>query len=218
MELVKVSAIRRQEHGKGPARRLRRTGKIPATAYGKGLGAEAIAVAPKDLVGVLGGEYGRNTVIELAVEGEEKRTVLLCDYQYHPLTRELLHADFLQIRMDEMVDVEVPLQLDGKPKGVVMGGVLRQVYRNLPIRCLPQNIPVKITHDVTELELDAHVATRDLALPEGVSVRLPETQTVAAVVTETKRGEVEEAAPAAAPAAGAAAAAAPAAATPETKT
>ncbi len=214
MELVNVTAIRRSTHGKGPARRLRREGKIPAVAYGKGLGAEALAVSPKDLVVVLQSERGRNTVIELAIEGEEKRTVLLSDYQYHPLTRDLLHADFLQIRTDEPVDVDVPLVLEGKPKGVVVGGVLRQVYRKLPISCLPEHIPVKITYDVTELGLDEHVATRDLALPEGVSVRLPETQTVAAVVTESKRGEAEEVTPAAA----AAAAAATPAATPETKT
>lgn len=212
MELVNVAAIRRSGHGKGPARRLRREGKIPAIAYGKGLGAEALAVSPKDLVSVLGSERGRNTVIELAVEGEEKRTVLLCDYQYHPLTRELLHADFRQILPDEPVEVDVPLVLEGKPKGVVLGGVLRQVYRKLPISCLPEHIPVRVVFDVTELGLDEHVAVRDLGLPEGVSVRLPDAQTVAAIVTETKRGEAEEAAPA-----GAAAAAATPAATPETK-
>ncbi|MEB2312123.1 MAG: 50S ribosomal protein L25 [Sorangiineae bacterium] len=210
MELVKIAATRRQDFGKGPARQLRREGKIPAVAYGKGQTAETLAVAPKELTSVLTSERGRNTVIELLVEGEEKRTVLLSDYQYHPLSRELLHADFIQIGLDEPVDVEVPLVLEGKPKGVVMGGVLRQVYRKLPIRCLPERIPVKIVYDVTELDLDQHVATRDLSVPEGVSVRLPETQTIAGVVTESKHAEAEEAAPAA----GAAPAAAPAAATP----
>ena len=178
MELVKVPAIRRTESGKGPARRLRREGRIPATAYSKEMPVESLAVAPKDLLGVLKSEHGRNSVIELLVEGEGKRTVLLSDYQYHPVSRELLHADFLQIHLDRPVEVDVPFELYGKPKGVVMGGTLRQVYRKLPIRCLPEQIPVKIDHDVTELDLDDHVAVRDLKLPEGVTVRLDEARTV----------------------------------------
>ncbi len=208
MELVKVPAIRRNESGKGSARRLRHEGKIPATAYGKEMGAESIAVAPKDLFAVLKSDHGRNSVIELEVEGEGKRTVLLSDYQYHPVSRELLHADFLQIHLDRPVDVDVPFELTGKAKGVVTGGVLRQVYRKLPIRCLPEKIPVKIEYDVTELELDDHVAVRDLALPEGVEVRLDEGRTVAGVVTEAKKPEEEEAeaAAAAVPAEGAPAA------------
>jgi large subunit ribosomal protein L25 len=210
MELSKVPAVRRTESGKEASRRLRRDGMIPAVVYGKQTPAEALAVAPKDLLGVLSSELGRNSVIELDVQGEAKRTVLLADYQYHPVSRSLLHADFVQIRLDRPVEVDVPLELTGKPKGVVLGGVLRQVYRNLPIVCLPTQIPVKIEHDVTELELDDHVAVRDLALPDGVRVRLPDAQTVAAVVTETHRGEAEEEKPAAEAEAAAAPAAAPA--------
>lgn len=214
MELVKVPASRRDAAGKGTARRLRSDGKIPAVAYGKGEPALHVAVSPKDLVGVLARELGRNSVIQLEVEGADKLTVLLSDYQYHPVSRKLLHADFLKIALDQPVDVDVPFELTGKAQGVVMGGILRQVYRKLPVRCLPEKIPVKITHDVTSLELDDHVHVKDLALPEGVTVRLPEDQTVCGVVTEKKRGYEEEEAAAAAAAAGAAAGAAPGAAAP----
>jgi len=218
METIKVVANRRSESGKGAASRLRATGKIPAVAYGKQLPAQALAVSPDALKAVFASAYGNNAVIELDVEGKDKLTVLLRDYQYHPLSRKLLHADFVQVHMDQPVDVEVPLELTGKPAGLLQGGILRQVFRKLPIRSLPGNIPVKIVHDVTALELDGHVATKDLNLPEGVAVRLPAEQTVAAIVHEVVREE-ETAAPAAgaaaaagaAPAAGAAAAAAPAA-------
>jgi large subunit ribosomal protein L25 len=223
MESIKVSATRRSESGKGVASRLRATGKIPAVAYGKQLPAQALAVSPDALKAVFASAYGNNNVIELDVEGKDKLTVLLRDYQYHPVSRQLLHADFVQIHLDQPVDVEVPLELTGKPLGVVQGGILRQVFRKLPLRALPNNVPVKIVHDVTSLELDGHVASKDLALPEGVSVRLPAEQTVASIVHEVVREE-ETAAPAAgaaaagaaaAPAAGAAAA--PAAKTPEKK-
>ena len=214
METIKVAADRRNESGKGAASRLRSVGKIPAVAYGKQLPAQSLAVSPDALKAVFASAYGNNNVIELDVEGKDKLTVLLRDYQYHPVSRRLLHADFVQVFMDQPVDVEVPLELTGKALGVVQGGILRQVFRKLPIRALPGSIPVKIVHDVTALALDGHVATKDLGLPEGVSVRLPAEQTVAAIVHEVVREE-ETAAPgaaAAAPAAGAAAAPAAAAA------
>jgi large subunit ribosomal protein L25 len=217
MESIKVSASRRSESGKGAASRLRAIGKIPAVAYGKQLPAQALAVSPDALKAVFASAYGNNAVIELDVEGKDKLTVLLRDYQYHPVSRHLLHADFVQIHLDQPVDVEVPLELTGKPQGIIKGGVLRQVFRKLPIRALPNDIPIKIVHDVTALDLDGHVAPKDLALPQGVSVRLPPEQTVAAIVHEVVREE-ETATPAAAAAGAAAAPAAGAAAAPAAKT
>jgi large subunit ribosomal protein L25 len=210
MELRKVSATVRTATGKGDNGRLRRTGQIPAVAYGRGQTARSLTVAPSDLSAILSSEHGRNSVIELNVGEKEKLTVLLRDFQHHPVTRAFLHADFVQIALDQPVDVEIPLETTGKPVGVVKGGILRQVFRKIPVRCLPGLIPVKVVHDVTALELDGHVAAKDLGLPEGVSVRLPPGQTVIAVVTEKQApDEAEEeaakaAAAAAAPAAGAA--------------
>jgi large subunit ribosomal protein L25 len=204
MELRKISASKRKIETKGALRRMRNAGTIPAVAYGLDKPSVTLAVSPKDLVDVIKSEYGRNTVIELEVEGE-KQTVLLSEYQYHPLTRDLLHADFYRIGMDRPVDVDVPFELTGKPKGVVMGGVLRQVYRKLPVRCLPDKIPVKIVRDVSELDLDEGYSVEELELPEGVTVRLPADRTVVAVVME--KVQVEETETAAAPAAGAAPAA-----------
>ena len=205
MDAIKVSASRRDGSGKGAARRLRSEGRIPAVAYGKDLPTQAIAIAPDAIKSVLASARGRNTVVTLDVDGKAGLTVLLSDFQYHPVTRQLLHADFLQIHLDQPVNVEVPLELTGKAAGVTAGGTLRQVFRKLPIRCLPGLIPVKVTYDVTELGLDGHVPAKDLKLPEGVSVRLPAEQTVASVVTEIVRAE-EETTPAAGAAAGAAAA------------
>ena len=208
MDAIKVTASSREDHGKGAARRLRSEGKIPAVAYGKGMATQAVAVGPEAIKAVLASARGRNTVVHLDVDGKSDLTVLLSDYQYHPMSRSLLHADFVQIHLDQPVNVEVPLELTGKAAGIALGGTLRQVFRKLPLRCLPGLIPVKITHDVTSLGKDGHVATKDLALPEGVAVRLPPEQTVASIVTEIMRGEDEAAAAAGAatPAAGAAAA------------
>jgi len=209
MQTTKLNAETRNLTGKGAMRRLRNSGKIPAVSYGKGIGTEQIAVSPKEIVAILATERGRNTVIELDIPGGRNRTVLLADFQYHPVTRSLLHADFLEVQENQQVDVDVPFEVTGKPKGVVAGGILRQVYRKLPLRCIPSKIPVKITRDVTELDIDDAVAAKELALPEGVTVRLPPEQTVVSVTTEKKKMDEAEAAAPGAP--GAAAGAAPAA-------
>lgn len=207
MELIKVSGFGRSESGKSGASRLRSSGKIPAVLYGRKAEPLSLAVTPKDIVSVLGSEHGRNAVIQLDVDGKDQGLVMLGEYQYHPVTRALLHADLIRISAEEPVDVEVPFEVTGKPKGVVMGGILRVVFRKLPVRCLPGQVPVKIVYDVTELDLDEHVAVSQLSLPEGVSIRLPAAQTVAGIVGDDKKGE-EEAAPAGAAAAAAAAPAA----------
>lgn len=193
MEIIKLSATKRVEQGKGPSRRLRVAGRIPAIAYGKNLAATALAVDPKALKTALSGAHGRNNVIEVSVEGGSAITALVKHYAHHPVSRDIIHADFLQVDLKEPVDVEVPFKLTGKPKGVVLGGVLTQVYRALPVRCVPEKIPALIELDVTDLDLGESTKASGLKLPEGVSVRLPAEQTVAAVVAPEKRGDEEEA-------------------------
>ena len=135
---------------------------------------------------------------------------MIRDYTIHPVSRTLEHIDFIEVKLDKPVDVDVPLIPIGKAVGVTAGGVLRVVYRTVPVRCLPDRIPVKIETEVSHLELGQHVTTQELKLPEGVTVRLPAEQTLVSVVAPEK--EVEEVAPGAPGAPGAAVAgAAPAA-------
>jgi large subunit ribosomal protein L25 len=213
MDIIKLQTQVRTESGKSAARRLRREGHVPAVAYGKELPSVRLAVAPKGLHEILKSKHGQNTVVELGLDGQRTITALLRDYTVHPVTRELLHADFVEIRLDKPVDVEVPFICKGKAAGVVLGGILRQVYRRLPIRALPEQIPALIEHDVTALNLGDHVKTSDLSLPPGVTVRLPADQTVAGVVAPEKE-KPEDVEAAAAPAGAAAAPGAPGAAAP----
>jgi large subunit ribosomal protein L25 len=206
-----LKAQSRVAAGKSAAKRLRNSGFVPAVAYGKGLPATSIAVPPKDVANILRSELGQNTVIELELEGK-KLLAMIREYAVHPFKRDLEHVDFIEVKLDRPVDVNVPLLATGKAVGVVAGGVLRVVHRTVPVRCLPDRIPVKIEADVTKLELGQHIATQDLKLPDGVTVRLPAEQTLIAVVAPEK--EVEEAPVAAAPGAVPAAGAAPGAAAP----
>lgn len=212
LEIIKLNAAKRPEAGKGPSSRLRRTGQIPAVAYGKDLAATHLAVSPKGILEVLNSAHGQNSVVELQLEGGGTLTVMVRDFDYHPISRELLHADFVQVKLDQPVDVEVPFRTTGKPKGVVLGGILTQTFRKLPVRCLPEQIPAFIEADVSDVDLGGSFKVSQLALPAGVKVRFPDDQTIATVTAPEKGGE-EGGAPGApgAPAAGAAAPAAAAA-------
>lgn len=200
--IVGLEAAPRTAAGKGEAQRLRRTGKVPAIAYGKGLASTTLAVSPKEIVAILKSEHGKNSVIEMKVGGKPV-TVMIKDYAYHPVTRDLLHVDFVEVKPDQDVTVDIPLFTTGKAAGLVSGGVLRQVFRAVPVRCLPAAIPAKITVDVAHLEMGHHISTKELPLPAGVTVLLPPEQTIVAVVAPEKERVEEEAVP------GAAAAAAP---------
>ena len=181
MEIVKIEAALRSSVGKGPSVRLRREGKIPAIAYGNELPTVHLAISPKSLLSLLKSEYGKNAVVELNVDQGQSITALVRDYAYHPVTRNLTHVDFVEVKLDREVDVDVPFHTFGKSVGITAGGVLRVVFRRLPIRCVPEKIPVQIDYDITNVELSDAVKAGQLKLPEGVKVRLPEEQTVASV-------------------------------------
>ncbi len=215
MQAIKISATTRTSFGKNENRRRRADGQIPAVTYGKGKPNQSLSVSPLEVKAALFSEYGRNTVIDLEIDGKSVGHAMIGDYQYHPVTRELLHADLVQVNDDSLVSVKVPVIVTGKSKGVVLGGKLRQVFRELPLRCKPADIPVNITIDVTELDLEQHIRVGDLKLAAGVTVEYPARQSVVAVALDrrAKTGEGDEeggaagaAAPAAAPAAAAKAA------------
>ncbi len=210
MDIQTLQAEVRHEGGKGPARQLRIKGLIPAVFYGPGTEPTSIAVSPKELRKALSTEYGRNQVIELTLDGKKELAVVR-EVQHHPVTRDLLHADFYRVALDREIEQKVPFETKGKAIGVAEGGILRIIFRELPVRCSPNMVPAKIVIDVTRLNLHEAIHTKDLELPPGVVVSLPPDRSLVAVVAPDKRGAEEDAAAAAAAAPGAPAAAAPAA-------
>jgi len=189
----KLTAQRRTEIGKGVARKLRATGVVPAVCYGKGAETLLLTVSPTELRKALDPGKRHNTVIELTItdgDKSEKLKVMLKEYQIDTLKRDVLHADFIRVSEDQLVDVDVPLILEGKPEGVKLGGNLHQVFRTLPVKCVPEKIPVSISLDVSALLVGDGLQIKDLAaLPEGVTINLPLNQTVALVVAPRKERE-----------------------------
>jgi len=183
MEFEKLTAQIRTGRKKGVARQLRRDGFIPAVCYGLEKDPLALSLDPTALGDIVSGPLKHNTVMELSIEGssDEPFLVMLQDHQYHPVSRDILHADLLRVALDREVHVRVPLELVGRSVGVHVGGVLAKVFRTLPVRCRPDGIPSLLTLDVTSLDLGDILRVKDLVLPEGVVVELDANQTLASV-------------------------------------
>ncbi|NOJ80161.1 50S ribosomal protein L25/general stress protein Ctc [Myxococcus xanthus] len=194
-----LEAKPREGSGKGVARRLRAEGLIPAVVYGKHLEKPVhISVNPKAVRQAINTPHKFNTLIQIKVEGGD-RQVLLKDYQMDPVTRAILHADFLDVRPTDKVKVNVPLVLTGRAQGVADGGLLTQARREIEVWSLPGAIPEKIEVDVTPMKIAEVLHINDLKLPEGVSVKTNVNYTLA-VISAPEAVEAGPAAAAAAPA------------------
>jgi large subunit ribosomal protein L25 len=166
MEAV-LEAVARDSFGKNEAGRIRQKGMVPAVLYGTSEGANkeatAIAVSPRALLRILHSDSGVNTLISLKLAGGGDTRVLVKDYQLDPVTHEVLHADFLRIRMDRVIRVSIPVMIKGEAKGVKQQeGVLEFIRREIEIECLPGDIPENVEVDVTELMLHQGIRVREL--------------------------------------------------------
>lgn len=163
MAQLTVQAEERQETGKGANRRLRMQGKLPAVIYGQGLETLSVSVNAQDVDLILHSEAGHNTIFQLQVSGK-LTTVLIKDYQLDPVKGSLLHADFQAVALDQKMTFAVPIQIVGTAEGVIAGGVLDQVLREIEVECLPTEVPDHIPLDVTELEIGDSVRVEALQL------------------------------------------------------
>src|SRR5437868_5336217 len=148
-----LAAQKRDKSGKGPARQLRMKGLIPAVCYGPFDKPLHVAIDPDAIKVAIATPHKFNTVIKLQVEGGAEKVVLFKSHEVDPVGGQMLHADFLEVRMDQDVLVNVPVVLTGKPEGVTAGGILQQVARTLPVQCKPSDIPEKIEVDVSALKI-----------------------------------------------------------------
>ena len=177
-----VEAKLRQSGGKNDARRLRKTGMIPAVVYGAGQDAKAIAVDPKQMGRILHSETGHNTIFDLAVDGQSAK-VMIVDWQYEPIKGALLHVDLKRIAMDKVLRVSVPILLKGEAPGVKQqGGILEQIMREVEIECLPADIPSHIDADISNLMFGQVIRVSDLPHAGKIKFLSDENQSVAHVV------------------------------------
>lgn len=198
-EVIAFGAERRAKGGRGPARALRRAGKVPAIVYGGKEEPLMIAVGAKEMKRELqGNPRFFSSLFELDIEGQRLR-VLPREAQLHPVSDEPLHVDFIRAAAGGRVVVEVPVVFrnEAASPGLKRGGVLNIVRREIELSCPVEAIPAEIVVDLTGLEIGDSVHISHIGLPEGVRPTITDRDfTICGVTPPTK---VTEEAAAAAP-------------------
>lgn len=188
---IQITAKPRSELGSRANKRLRDAGHLPGVIYGHKEAVVPVTLARKELVTHL--NKGVH-VFDVALDGKSEK-VLVKDVQFDHLGIEVLHVDFARVSLDEKVEVTVPLELKGEPKGEAEGGVLQQIVSELEVECLVTDIPDVIRHNVSDMGVDDVVHIKDLKLPAGVRALQDEDLIVAQVkvIEETEAAPTPEA-------------------------
>lgn len=201
METVELHVEPREPGTKGRAKQLRRQGKIPAVFYGPKTQAIPIVIDAKEFLSRVAGFEGFH-LIRLKSEAPvlAEKVALVKELQFHPVTEAILHADLFEVDLTARVHVRIPLHFEGKAAGVVRGGILQPIVREIEVECLPVDIPEHISVDVSALDIGHSLHITDVPMPAGV-VAIYETDftlvTVVPPTVEAAPPPVEAAPPAA---------------------
>ena len=144
-------AQERKDFKKSALKEMRNNGNVPAVVYGSDINTESISIKNADLQKVVR-EVGRNGIISLDLDGKSK-SVMVRDYQNDPVTRDILHVDFLQVNKDTEIDTKVNVILKGTSKGEKLGGIAKQFLHELDITAKVNNIPEDIEIDITNFDI-----------------------------------------------------------------
>jgi large subunit ribosomal protein L25 len=154
----------RGEVGQKAVRRLRTAGKVPAILYGDRKDVIALTLPEVDVTKM----YRSGARMVDLSRGGRAEPALIKEVQFDPLGDMILHVDFQRVPLDKKIQLKVPLQFTGTPKGLGEGGVLQHVMADLMVECLPTEIPDHITVNVAPLKLGEALHLKDLQFPEGV--------------------------------------------------
>ncbi len=201
METLEIRVDARDKKRKRDAKRLLRSGKIPGILYGPKTQAIALALDKREFSSRVADLEGSH-LVRLKSESSElaDKVALVKDMQHHPISGDVIHTDLYEVDLTAKITVNVPLHFIGKAEGVVRGGILQPIVREIEVECLPLDIPAFFDVDVSALDIGDSVHIEELTMPEGVTAVFESNLALVAVVPPT----VEEApAAAAAPVEGA---------------
>jgi large subunit ribosomal protein L25 len=192
-----LNVTARESFGSRASRRLRREGLVPGVVYGHGGEAKPFQVSERDLRLLL--SEGQ-TLLDLQIDDGTAVPVVIKEQQHHPLRGEVVHLDCLEVRLDEAIESEVPIELEGvdQAPGVREGGVLEHVTREVTVEALPTEIPERIVVDVSEMVINDTISLETVTAPAGAkfSVEDPSEITIATLspprVEEEPEPELEE--------------------------
>lgn len=196
MEQKTLAIEERSDLKKGPSRRLRNSGKIPAIIYGHS-GNTPITVDAHEFSRKFR-QISENTIINVTI-GKKTYDVLVKDFQENIITGKIIHIDFYEIERGKILRTNIPVKLNGAPVGVREGGILEHLMHSIEVECLPKDIPETVEIDVSDLDIGSSIHLSDVPQPENVKfLGFPE-QVVALVaspkalvIEEEEEGEEEE--------------------------
>lgn len=193
MENIELKAQIRATKGNGPARAMRRDGRIPAVLYGPKTEPNMISIGARDLENILKQGNISRSIINLDIDGDKgTKAAMVKEMQTHPISQDVLHVDFYEVDMKRKINVNVPIVTTGKSAGVELGGMLQIIRRELEVYCLPNAIPQAITIDITDLEIGDSVHVNDINIGEDIEIPHEVNFTVLTILSPTK-AELEEA-------------------------
>ena len=177
METIKIEGNSRSEYGTKFAKEARKAGQVPCVLYGQD-GVQHFTVTPKSVKGLL---YTPDfKIAELAVGGKTIRAIIK-DSQFHPVTDELVHLDFLQLTAGVPVKVNIPLRPKGISEGVKLGGKLIQQVRTVKVKLMPEDLVSELYVDITGLNLGQAARIKDVEITDKMEVMSPAATPVIAV-------------------------------------
>jgi large subunit ribosomal protein L25 len=195
LETLEIRVDPRDKNRKRDAKRLLRNGKIPAILYGPKTTAVALVLDKREFSSRVAGLEGSHLVrLKSESTALADKVALVKDMQFHPISGDVIHTDLYEVDLTARITVNVPLHFVGKAAGVVRGGILQPILREIEVECLPLDIPAYFDVDVSRLDIGDSVHIEELSMPEGVTAIAESNLALVAVVPPT----VEEA-----PAAGA---------------
>lgn len=182
MQQETLRAESRTEAGTRPARRLRRTGRVPAVVYGRGLETVPVSVDQRELSTVLRTEAGLNALINVEVEGGDSVLTVARELQRDPVRGSITHLDFIQVSLDEAIEAEVSILYAGTPVGIKEGGFVETIAATVMISALPTAIPPSIEIDISDLDIGDTLKVSDLPELDGVTYLVEEDAPLATVI------------------------------------
>lgn len=177
MERIVLVGTPRELGKKSDVKNLRKDGQVPAVIYGRGVENINFTVDAKELLKIT--HTPKSYIIEIEINGA-KHLAVYHDAQFHPVSDETIHVDFLAISEDKPVVINLPLEITGSAAGVKVGGKLFVSARKLQVKGLIANLPDTLPVDVTELELGKQINAGDLSY-EGVTILSPKSTLICAV-------------------------------------
>lgn len=169
-----LAAFPRDARGSGPAHRLRKQGRIPASLMGHGA-PQSLTLDAHDFARIVPpGKYG-SAIVRVQIDGRDAGLALVKSVQVNTLRREILSVELQRVNLEQAVTVHVPIVLEGDAIGIAHGGLLETTLHSVSLKCRAAEVPAQITHDISALDLEETVLARDLDIPNGCElVALPD--------------------------------------------